>query len=87
MQRTSSKRLFVLAPFLACAGALAMALMFHVRALPFLRSDTIVSGGRLVPTQDFADFSARMFLYFALFSFLIGLVQVWYSRRSVPDQK
>ena len=33
--------------------------MFKFRLLPFLKADTILSGGKQVPTAEFADLMAR----------------------------
>jgi hypothetical protein len=42
-------------------GALIFATLAKYRLLWFLRDDTIVSGGRQVPTADFAASMSRMF--------------------------
>jgi hypothetical protein len=40
--------------------------IFKFRALPFLKEETILSGGRAVPTADFAASLARWFYIFGL---------------------
>lgn len=43
-------------------GALIVGTLFKYRLLWFLHEDTILSGGRQVPTDEFAALISRMFL-------------------------
>ncbi len=61
-------------------GALVMGTLFKYRALPFLKDDTILSGGKQVPTADFAAFGARWFYIFGA-ACVIGS-RVWFTVRA-----
>ncbi len=43
-----------------------MGTVFQFRALPFLKDDTILSGGKQMPTAEFAAFGARWFNVFGV---------------------
>jgi hypothetical protein len=61
--------------FLAIFGGLLMGSLFQFRLLPFLKSETILSGGKMVPTADFASSIARGFFAFSIFLlYLVGSV-------------
>jgi hypothetical protein len=47
--------------FVCSAVAFGLGILFRARALPFLHSDTILSAGREVSTNDFARFMSRAF--------------------------
>jgi hypothetical protein len=49
---------------IAGAGALILGTLFKCRVLPFLKDDTILSGGKQMPTADFAAHMARGFYIF-----------------------
>ena len=53
---------------------------FKFRVLPFLKGDTIVSGGREMPTQEFAAFGARWFYIFGAACILGSLI--WWTVRT-----
>ena len=61
-------------------GALVMGTLFKYRALPFLKDDTMLSGGKQVPTADFAAFGARWFYVFGV-ACVIGSL-VWFAVRA-----
>lgn len=42
-----------------------MGMLFKYRALPFLKDDTMLSGGKQVSTAEFAATCARGFYFFA----------------------
>ena len=45
-------------------GAFFLGTLFKLRLLPFLKADTIMSGGKEMPTAEFAAFGARWFFIF-----------------------
>ena len=47
-------------------GALIMGTLFRYRALPFLKDDTMLNGGKQVRTADLAAFGARWFYVFGV---------------------
>jgi len=61
----------------ACAFVLGT--LFKFRILPFLKGDTILSGGRQVPTEEFAEFGARWFYIFGTVCILGSLI--WWAAR------
>jgi hypothetical protein len=79
----------VFAPFLACVAALVLAALSHYRVIPFLKEDTILSGGRSIQTKDFADLMTRVFLIFAPVSILMGVLQFyfWHRRTSKDEER
>jgi hypothetical protein len=62
------------------AGSLVMGTLFHYRALPFLKSDTILSGGKQMPTAEFAAFGARLFYIFGVACVVASLI--WLTARA-----
>ena len=65
---------------IAGIGGTVMGTLFKLRALPFLKDDTILSGGKQIPTADFAASVARMFYTFGAVC-LIGSV-IWFVVRA-----
>jgi hypothetical protein len=61
-------------------GALVMGTLFKFRALPFLKADTILSGGKQMPTSEFAAFGARWFYIFGV-ACLVGSL-FWFTVRA-----
>ena len=61
-------------------GGLVMGTLFKYRALPFLKDDTILTGGRQVPTADFAEFGSRCFYIFGIVCVISSLI--WFAVRS-----
>ena len=57
-------------------GACILGILFKFRVLPFLKDDTIKSGGRMVNTADFANMMARMFFIFAGFSLVVAVLYI-----------
>lgn len=67
------------------AGAFVMGTLFKFRVLPFLKPDTILSGGKPVSTAEFAAWGARTFYTFGL-ACVIGWL-IWFavkSRKKTP---
>jgi len=60
-------------------GALAMGFLCKFRVLPFLKPDTILSGGRLVPTAEFANLMAS---FFFVGSAVILSIAAWLTIRA-----
>jgi hypothetical protein len=67
--------------FLGPVAAVVLGVLFKFRLLPFLRSDTILSGGRQIPTADFAGFMSRAFFIFAAASLVLAVTYVLVRRR------
>jgi hypothetical protein len=82
MKKTRTK-ISLLAPIIGFVSAVALAAAFHYRILPFLKADTVVSGGHLVPSQEFADSSARLFLCFAPVCLILGLTKFYLGRKRI----
>jgi hypothetical protein len=76
-------KISLVAPIVAFLSAIALAAAFHFRIIPFLQHDTVVSGGRVVPAQEFADSSARLFLCFAPVCLVLGLAKFYLKRRRI----
>jgi len=73
--------------FIGGLGGLVMGTLFKYRALPFLKDDTILSGGKQIPTEGFATSGAHMFYIFDA-ECLIGsltwvLIRARKSRRDI----
>ena len=60
--------------------AVVLGTLFKYRALLFLKDDTILSGGKQMPTAEFAAFGARWFYIFGG-ACLIGSL-VWFVVRA-----
>ena len=60
-------------------GALVMGTLLKFRALPFLKNDTILSGGNPVPTEEFAGELAILFYVFSGFCLISSLI--WWAVR------
>ena len=71
--------------FLGPIGGVILGVLFRFRVLPFLKSDTILSGGREVPTLDFANFVSCMFFVFAAASFALAVAWSTIQRRKRSD--
>ena len=67
--------------FLGPIAGLLLGVAFKFRLLPFLSSDTILSGGQQVPTATFANFMARIFFIFAVVSFAVAVIYLLIQRR------
>jgi hypothetical protein len=59
------------------ASAFVLGTLFKFRILPFLKGDTILSGGRPIPTEEFAEFGARWFYVFGSTCILGSLI--WWA--------
>ena len=51
-----------------------MATLIGHRALPFLRDETIRSGGELIPTTEWAAFGSKFFYIGTVVSLVIGII-------------
>ena len=60
----------------ACAG-IVLGTLVRFRALPFLREETILSGGKLVPTAQWAAFISKLFYFGAAAMIAVGLVALF----------
>ncbi|PYJ84518.1 MAG: hypothetical protein DME22_12435 [Verrucomicrobia bacterium] len=64
--------------------ALVLGTLFKFRILPFLKGDTILSGGRQMPTAEFAAFGARWFYIFGTACILGSLI--WWAVRATKKK-
>ena len=62
--------------FPAALWAIILGFLFRFRVLPFLKADTILSGGRQVPTERFAHIASLFFWGSAAVVIVIGVVVV-----------
>jgi hypothetical protein len=60
--------------FLGSLAALILATLIRHRALPFLRDDTILSGGKQVLTAEWVAFASKLFYIGSVVSFVIGVI-------------
>ena len=60
--------------FLGSLAALVMATLVQHRALPFLRDETIRSGGELIPTTEWVAFGSKLFYIGSVISLVIGII-------------
>jgi hypothetical protein len=62
-----------------------MGTIFRLRLLPFLRPDTILSGGKLVSTEQFAHLISNLFYVAAVATIVLAAVTLisllWAKRR------
>ena len=61
-------------------GGFVMGTLFKYRALPFLKDETMLRGGKQMPTAEFADFCARWFYVFGV-ACVIGSL-IWFVLRA-----
>ena len=64
--------------------ALVTGTLFKFRALPFLKDDTILSGGKQVPTSEFAASAARGFYVFGA-ACVVGSL-IWLTVRAMKKR-
>ena len=60
--------------FLGSLAALVLATLVRHRALPFLRDETILAGGKLVPTTEWVAFASKLFYIGSGFALVIGII-------------
>lgn len=60
--------------FLATFWAIVLGTLMRFRLLPFLYPDTVMSGGKEVPTEQLAHFFSNFFYVGAAVMFVLGLV-------------
>ena len=60
--------------FLGSLAALILGTLVRHRALPFLRDDTILSGGKLVPTTEWVAFASNLFYIGSAVALVIGII-------------
>ena len=60
--------------FFAALWAITLGLLFRFRVLPFLKDDTILSGGKQVPTEQFAHIASNFFWGAAAVVIVFGVV-------------
>jgi hypothetical protein len=86
------KRGFLIPVFLCIAAILAFAMgtLFRLRLLPFLRPNTILSGGKQVPTEQFTDLMSKGFYIAGATTLVLALaaaVSLLRSRRKKPSRR
>ena len=72
--------------FLGPVAAVILGVLFRLRLLPFLNGDTIVSGGKEVPTADFANFMSRIFFIFAFAALVFAIIYLMIGRRKAARE-
>ena len=70
----------------AALWAIILGFLFRFRVLPFLKADTILSGGKQVPTEQFAHIASLFFWGAAAVVIVLGIVIVLVLRRSRQHQ-
>ena len=60
--------------FLGALAGVVLGTLVRYRALPFLRDNTILAGGRLVPTEQWAAFASKFFYVGSAVTVLIGII-------------
>lgn len=74
---TTQKPLFAsMLYFLSALWAVLLGFLFRFRALPFLQADTILSGGKQVPTEQFVRFASTCFWGGAAVVAALGIVGI-----------
>ena len=63
--------------FVAALAGIVLGTLVRFRALPFLRGETILSGGRLVPTEQWAAFMSRFFYFGSAVMIAVGLIALF----------
>lgn len=67
----------------AAATCVIIHFLIANRKLPFLKNDTIYSGGEYIPTEKFVDMLTPMFLYVSPFFVLVGILNyIYFSKKS-----
>jgi hypothetical protein len=66
---------------LGSIGAIVLGMLFKFRALPFLKAETILSGGKQVPTADFASFMANGFFIFGFGTFVVAIAYLAFQKK------
>ena len=71
--------------FLGCViggiVTLAIHFLFKFRQLPFLKNETVFSGGKEVPTEQFIEMMSPMFLYVTPAFIAVGLINYFILKR------
>lgn len=67
---------YILAPFVS----LAMYFLIINRQLPFLKKETVFSGGEYVPTEQFIELISPMFLYMVPVFIVVGVISYFYLK-------
>ena len=62
-------------------AGVVLGVLFRLRLMPFLRADTIRSGGKEVPTVDFANMMSRIFFIFAIAGLALAIVYLIVERK------
>ncbi len=62
--------------FFSASWAIILGFLFRFRILPFLQADTILSGGKQVPTEQFAHFVSIFFWGAAALVIALGIVGI-----------
>ena len=71
--------------FLGCViggiVTLAIHFLFKFRQLPFLKNETVFSGGKEVPTEQFIEMMSPMFLYVTPAFIAVGFINYFILKR------
>lgn len=60
--------------FLGALASVVLGTLVRYRALPFLKVDMILSGGKLVPTEQWAAFMSKFFYIGSAVMVVIGII-------------
>ena len=60
--------------FLASLAALILGTLVRNRALPFLHDETILSGGKLIPTTEWVEFASNFFYIGSAVALIFGII-------------
>ncbi len=60
--------------FFGASWGIILGFLFRFRVLPFLQPDTILSGGKQVPTEQFAHFASTFFWAAAAVIIVLGII-------------
>jgi hypothetical protein len=60
--------------FLGSLAGLILGTLVRRRALPFLRDETILSGGKLIPTTEWVEFASNFFYIGSAVTLIIGII-------------
>jgi len=84
LKKNSSKLVMVgniLAPFVS----LLMYFLFINRQFPSLKNETVLSGGKYVPTEEFIDYVSPMFLYMIPVFIIVGIFNYFYLKNKESE--
>lgn len=74
-------RLVLISSIFSAVFSVVIHFLIINRKLPFLKNDTVFTGGKHVPTENVIDMLTPMFLYIAPVFVLVGVLNyIYYSK-------